>query len=146
MKSFDRVIDPLVGDRGPYWICANERNHPGANVIGRRVRVVPWPGGAPDPSDVPQAGERRWWGPENTEVTVANGVPYRTHTGTWCVGVFIKDSTYPQTAAVNSLRTLVPEPEVTKHTKLYSADQIEEAMVATSYGSAAALIKRMDHE
>ena len=106
------------------------------------ARLVEWPEGAPDRSEVPHAGDKMVT-KDGTPYTVQSGIPYQYKDDGCYVRVFYYGHTHGGTTA-KRLSDLVawsppPAPERT-----YTADQIEEAFNATAYSSAAALVKRMN--
>ena len=94
MKSFDRAHKPGVVSPG---FLSNNLQETWQDEPGQLVRCVPWPEGAPDPSTVPQAGEKvtlkqymMGW-----VYTVVNGIPNNNKKDDrWEVEVVCPDGTH----------------------------------------------------
>ena len=127
IRSFDRVAPPY-----PDPLLIN-RNHDADEhwngVLGQRVRCVPWPEGAPDPSTVPQAGEQVTRAddrlPTPRVFTVVNGIP-RCNTpidDKWRLQIYSKGwgTSYYELGRIRLY--FEPEPE-----RMYTEDEIRVAL------------------
>ncbi len=121
MSSFDAKIPPegVTGFKPHIYQTYHLNDSWGEQGPGRLVRVVEWPEGAPSQDRVPQAGEQRLWGPDETPVTVVSGIPFESATGTyWCVHVVhdVKrpfQDNGPRDANIEFLKPVPDVPEAT---------------------------------
>ena len=78
MKSFDRFLCEETGEV-KYFQSTSINSE-----VRTRVRCVPWPEGAPDPRDVPQAGEKVTITHHIGVYTVTYGIPVKDRLcGNW---------------------------------------------------------------
>ena len=131
MNSFDRFLCEETGEV-KYFQSTSINSE-----VRTRVRCVPWPEGAPDPSDVPQAGERVIY--DEVVYTVLHGIPELTANlwYTWVVGENGK-SRFAEIEALTICTDPEPEPE---EERTYTESEIHSAYNRTPAYTSNDLIK-----